>query len=113
MNAGLTIETVSRAKWREAIAQRELPIFFLLAFLLSWYPWFLALAQGRTSGPNPLGPFGAALMVTGVAQGWPGVRALFAGIVRVRIGLRWYAVIFGLPVVLCEIGRASWRDRGV
>ena len=60
MNAGLRIETPSGAKWRDAVAHRELPIFFLLAFLRSWYPWFLALAQGRTSGPNPLGPFVAA-----------------------------------------------------
>ncbi len=106
MNAGLTIETGSRAKWREAVAHRELPIFFLLAFLLSWYPWFLALAQGRTSGPNPLGPFVAALIVTGIATGWPGIRDLLARIVRGRIGLRWYAVIFGLPVVLCAFALA-------
>jgi membrane protease YdiL (CAAX protease family) len=106
MNAGLTIETASRAKWREAIAHRELPIFFLLAFLLSWYPWFLALAQGRTSGPNPLGPFVAALIVAGIAHGWPGIRDLLARIVRARIGWRWYAVIFGLPVALCAIALA-------
>ena len=106
MSAGLAIETASRAKWRDAVAQRELPIFFLLAFLLSWYPWFLALAQGRTSGPNPLGPFVAALIVAGIADGWPAIRDLLARIVRVRIGLRWYAVIFGLPVVLCAIALA-------
>src|SRR5687768_4377488 len=106
MNAGLPIETGSRAKWREAIAHRALPIFFVLAFLLSWYPWFLALAQGRTSGPNPLGPFVAALIVAGIAEGWPGIRDLLARIVRGRIGLRWYAVIFGLPVLLCAIALA-------
>src|SRR5688572_10882110 len=106
MNAGLIIETRSRARWREKVAHRELPIFFALAFLLSWYPWFLALAQGRTSGPNPLGPFVAALIVTGIAGGWPGIRDLLARIVRGRIGLRWYAVIFGLPVVLCAMALA-------
>src|SRR5688572_22047748 len=112
MNAGLTIETGSRAKWREAIAHRELPIFFLLAFLLSWYPWFLALAQGRTSGPNPLGPFVAALVVTGIVAGWPGIRDLLARIVRGRIGLRWYGVIFGLPVLLCAIAFAIMAPFG-
>src|SRR5688572_17263033 len=103
MNAGLTIETGSRAKWRETVAHRELPIFFLLAFLLSWYPWLLALAQGRTSGPNPLGPFVAALIVTGIAWGWPGIRALLARILRGRIGRRWYTVILGSPVGLCAM----------
>lgn len=106
MNAGLTIEAAARSRWREAIAQRELPIFFLLAFLLSWYPWFLALAQGRSSGPNPLGPFVAALIVAGIAQGWPGIKDLLARIVRGRIGWRWYAVIFGLPIALCAIALA-------
>jgi membrane protease YdiL (CAAX protease family) len=106
MSASLTIETASRAKWREAIAHRELPIFFVLAFLLSWYPWFLALAQGRTSGPNPLGPFVAALIVAGIGEGWPGIRDLLARIVRGRIGLRWYAVIFGLPVAVCAVALA-------
>ncbi|HYJ06226.1 MAG TPA: hypothetical protein VEX43_13915 [Chthoniobacterales bacterium] len=106
MSAGLTIETAARAKWRDAIAQRELAIFFSLAFLLSWYPWLLALAQGRTSGPNPLGPFVAALIVAGLVEGWPGIRELLARIVRGRIGLRWYGVIFGLPVALCAIAVA-------
>ena len=106
MSAGLTIETAARAKWRDAIAQRELAIFFSLAFLLSWYPWLLALAQGRTSGPNPLGPFVAALIVAGLVEGWPGIRELLARIVRGRIGLRWYGVIFGLPVAPCAIAVA-------
>ena len=104
---GLTTEAVRvRAPWRQTIARHSLVIFFPLAFLLSWYPWFLALAQGRTSGPNPLGPFVAALIVTGLAEGWPGIRALLARIVRVRIGWRWYAVIFGLPVALCALALA-------
>ena len=106
MSDGLTLGTASRPKWRDAIAQRGLAIFFVLAFLLSWYPWFLALAQGRTSGPNPLGPFVAALIVTGLAEGWSGTRQLLARIVRVRIGLRWYAIIFGLPVALCAVALA-------
>jgi membrane protease YdiL (CAAX protease family) len=103
---------MTRAKWREAIARHELVIFFLLAFLLSWYPWFLAIARGRTSGPNPLGPFLAALIVTGLVEGWSGIRALLGRIVRVRIGLRWYGVIFGLPVVLCALAFAIMAALG-
>jgi membrane protease YdiL (CAAX protease family) len=103
---------MTRAKWRDAIVQQDLVISFLLAFLLSWYPWFLALAQGRVSGPNPLGPFVAALMVTGLVEGWPGIRSLLGRIVRARIGLRWYAVIFGLPVVLCALAMAIMTALG-
>jgi membrane protease YdiL (CAAX protease family) len=76
-------------------------MFFFLAFLLSWYPWIIAIVRGRTSGPNPLGPCVAALVVAGIAQGWSGVRDLLSRIVRVRFGLRWYAVILGLPLLFC------------
>ena len=83
------------------IARHALIAFFTLAFLFSWYPWIIAMARGRTSGPNPLGPLIAALVVSGVAAGWPGVRELLGRIVRVRFNWRWYAVIFGLPVAMC------------
>jgi uncharacterized protein len=108
MSNGLTIETVRgsivhRAKWRDGIARHELIVFFALAFLFSWYPWIIALAQGRTSGPNPLGPFVAALVVAGIASGKHGLRDMLGRIVRVRFPLRWYFVILGLPVLICSI----------
>jgi uncharacterized protein len=126
MTDGLTIGSgLSRAKWRDAIAAHQLVTFFALAFVFSWYPWIIAIARGHTSGPNPLGPLIAALIVAGVANGWPGVRDLLGRVVRARIGLRWYAVIFGLPIVMCAgavaimaafgklpalPGTAAWRD---
>jgi len=93
----------SRARWREAVARHQLVIFFGLAFVFSWYPWLIALARGKTSGPNPLGPLIAALVVAGIAEGWPGVRDLLGRIVRGRFGLRWYAFIFGLPILICAL----------
>lgn len=124
MTDGLTIGA-SRRRWREAIARNELIAFFVLAFFFSWYPWVIAMARGQTSGPNPLGPLIAALVVAGIANGWPGVRELLGRIVRARFGLRWYAVIFGLPVAMCAAamaivaafgypielpGAAAWRE---
>jgi membrane protease YdiL (CAAX protease family) len=111
MNDGLTIDSSApffrpRAKWREAVARHELPVFFGLAFLFSWYPWIIALARGRTSGPNPLGPLIAAIVVAGIAEGWPAVRELLGRIVRVRFGLKWYAVVFGVPVTLLAVAVA-------
>jgi membrane protease YdiL (CAAX protease family) len=88
---------------RRFVARRRLTVFFTLAYLFSWYPWLIALARGKSTGPNPLGPFIAAIVVLAVSEGWRGVRALFASIVRGRIGLRWYAVVFGLPLALCLI----------
>jgi uncharacterized protein len=76
-------------------------VFFVLAFVFSWYPWIIAIARGTTSGPNPLGPLVAALVVAGIAEGWRGVRELLGRIVRARFGLRRYAVILGLPILFC------------
>jgi membrane protease YdiL (CAAX protease family) len=96
----------------KVIGRHELSTFFILAFLLSWYPWIIALARGQTSGPNPLGPFAAALIVTGLAEGWAGIRALLGRIGCVRIGWRWYAVIFGMPVALCATALAIMATFG-
>src|SRR5947207_3577504 len=104
--------SAQRGKWREAIARRQLIAFFVLAFVFSWYPWVIAIWRGRTSGPNPLGPFIAALIVSGIANGWPGVRDLLGRMVRARIGLRWYAIVFLLPVALCAIAMAIMAASG-
>src|SRR5438067_5312603 len=95
-----------RGKWREAIARRQLIAFFVLAFVFSWYPWIIAIWRGRTSGPNPLGPLIAALIVTGLVEGRAGLRTLLGRMVRARIGVRWYAIVFLLPVALCAIAMA-------
>ena len=102
----------SRAKWRDAVARRQLTWFFSLAYLLSWYPWIIALARGKTSGPNPLGPLVAALVVAGIVGGWPAVRELLGRIVRVRFGLQWYAVVFGLPILICAAAIAIMAGFG-
>lgn len=94
------------------MARHQLVAFFPLAFLFSWYPWIIALTQGRTSGPNPLGPLVAALIVLGVAEGWPGVRGLLSRIGGARIGLRWYAAIFALPIVMCAAAVAIMAATG-
>src|SRR4051812_33191997 len=117
MTTGLTITSIpqfpaTRAKWRDAMARHELIVFFGLAFLFSWYPWIIALARGRVSGPNPLGPLVAALLVAGIAGGWPGMRELLGRIVRVRFGLQWYAVIFGMPIAFCAVALAIMAGLG-
>ena len=87
---------------------RDSPVatFLPLAFLLSWYPWLIALAQGRSTGPNPLGPFAAALLVTALGFGWPSVKAVLGRIVRARAPLRWYALALGLPVAIVAVAVA-------
>jgi len=88
------------------LKQHRLAAFFVLAFVLSWYPWILALLRGRTSGPNPLGPFVAAVIVTAILYGRSGLREFLQRIVRWRVGVGWYAIALGLPVVVCSVAVA-------
>src|ERR1051326_6545828 len=75
-----------------------LATFLILAFLLSWYPWVLALLRHSTSGPNPLGLLLAALIASAVKGGWRGARDLALDILRVRVPVtRWLAAIL-IPV---------------
>ncbi len=83
--------------------------FYLLALALSWYPWVLALLRGATTGPNPLGPLVAGLIVTALADGWRAVGTYLGRIVRFRVAPRWYAAALLLPlaVTLFATG-AAW-----
>ncbi len=82
---------------------KRLVLFFALAFPLSWYPWIIALIKGTTSGPNPLGPLVAALIVTALTEGKIGIKDFLKRLVRWRINIRWYVVVFLLPVFCCLI----------
>src|SRR5947209_3195987 len=111
MTNDLTTQTVAlpairAGKFREFVARNDLASFFVLAFLFSWYPWIIALVRGTASGPNPLGPLIAALIVTGLTDGRSGMRSLLGRMVRARIGFSSYAIIFSLPILLCGAAMA-------
>jgi membrane protease YdiL (CAAX protease family) len=81
--------------------RHPLLFFFGLAFLLSWYPWLLFLIRGSGSpGPNPLGVFLAAVLVTATTYGRRELKELLARVVRWRVGIQWYALIFLLPLMI-------------
>ena len=88
------------------LKQHRLVAFFVLAFALSWYPWVLAVLRGRTSGPNPLGPLVAGIVMTAIVFGRPGLREYFSRLVRWRVGGQWYAVALIIPVLLCLVAVA-------
>ena len=89
------------------ISKHRIAAFFCLAYLLSWYPWLIALVRGRVSGPNPLGPLVAAFVIAAVAGGKPEVRLLLRRLARVAVGWRWYAFIIALPVLVCLVAAIS------
>ena len=49
------------------------------------------------------GPLVAALLVAALAEGRAGLRDLGRRLLRWRVGLRWYAVVLVLPVVLVGV----------
>jgi len=92
----MTTSTGSRLK---GIA---LPIFFGLAFVLSWGAIVLSVGPDGfpvTGDQLPvlilamlLGPSLAAVIAAGLTEGRVGIRSLFSGLLRWRAGVRWYLV---------------------
>lgn len=78
-------------KTRTFFQTNELPLFFLLAYLLSW--WSAPFVGG---GLIPHGPALAAVIVIALTAGWPGLRALWARLTNFRAGW-WYLIA---PVIV-------------
>ncbi|WP_433218065.1 CPBP family intramembrane glutamic endopeptidase [Dactylosporangium sp. CS-047395] len=104
---------------RRAVQQFPVVTFFVLAFGLSWIAWTPYVLSRSGLGVIPLeipsllgstqlvgilpgaylGPLGAAFVVTGLAEGRPGLRRWSRRLVRWRVGWKWYAlVLVGVPV---------------
>lgn len=96
------IPTAPRTSWHDAADASGVLRFGVAAFVLSWVPWgaLLALGGNPTAGALDsalwiLGGFGPALAAVAVAwRDGPGhVRQLLAGLLRWRVGARWYAAL--------------------
>ena len=87
------------------LKRHPLPAFFLLAYLLSWYPWFLHLTHVTRGegGLNPLGPFLAALILSWITGGWRSIKRLLKRLIVWRVGVRWYVFVLLLPAVICVV----------
>ena len=79
--------------------------FALAACFLSW--WLVPIV----GTPLGSGPFLAALLVVGLAEGRTGVRDLFRRMLRWRVGWRWYAIALLLPAAAA--GLAAWLTVGL
>jgi len=77
------------------IKRHSLITFFLLAYALSWWP---SLIEAHSI--LGLGPFLAALIVLSLTSGKAGLLDFIRRIGRWRVGLPWYALVLGLPVIL-------------
>jgi uncharacterized protein len=82
------------------IRRYPLITFFVLAYVLSWWPWILYALDLLPQPIAGFGPFLAAIVVLAITRGKTGVVGLLRRMVRWRVGLRWYAVALLLPVAI-------------
>lgn len=78
---------------RSLMKRYQIPIFFALTLLIGWFPWY----TGR-DGIIIVAPTIAGLIVAFLAEGKDGILAVLRRIVRWRAHVRWYILIFLLPV---------------
>jgi hypothetical protein len=82
------------------VKRHPLIAFFVLAYALTWPVIPLVSVSPLWGFPGLFGPAVAAIIVAAVVNGRLGLKDLLGRIVRWRLGLLWYAVALGLPVVL-------------
>ena len=88
---------------------RKAPViaFFVLAYLLSWWVYPLLRFNPLIGLFGLFGPALAAILVTAVTDGRPGVQALLARVVRWRVPLPWYLVVLGVPAGLALLAATA------
>jgi CAAX protease family protein len=82
------------------VRRHPLIVFFVLAYLLTWWIYPLLKFSPLLGIFGLFGPALAAIIMAAVTGGKPGVKALLSRVVRWRVGLPWYLIALGLPTVL-------------
>ena len=83
----------AHGRFRRAIDRHPLVSFFVLAFALTW----CTIPVGTFMAAGPLI---ASLVVLGMIEGKPGMRALWQRVSHWRVGWQWYAAALAVPVVV-------------
>ncbi len=99
------------------VRRHPLLAFVVPAIGLTWLVQLAFLAQGWPLFPalvvEILVLVTAAVTVTRVTEGRAGVRRLFAGVLRWRFGIGWYAVVLtAMPVLTVAVAAAAGTLRG-
>jgi membrane protease YdiL (CAAX protease family) len=90
---------------RSFVERRSLVVYFILAYAFSWALSAL-LSVSLVFGLLALfGPALAALIVSALAEGGPGVRRLLGKLALWRVSLLWYLIAFGLPFLISAAAR--------
>jgi len=82
------------------VKRHPLIVFFVLAYVLSWWP---SILYAFDLSPQPIvgfGPFLAALVVLAITRGKSGMMRLLLSMVRWRVAPVWYAIALLGPVTI-------------
>jgi membrane protease YdiL (CAAX protease family) len=83
------------------LKRHPLAIYFTLTLGIVWVTAPLAIFSPAGHGMlNAFTPMLIAMLITFVSAGAPGIHALVCRLLQWRVGLRWYAVVLGLPVAI-------------
>jgi uncharacterized protein len=82
------------------VKRHPLVAYFVLAYALTWPVIPLVAVSPLLGFPGLFGPAFAAIVTAAVADGKPGLKSLLGRVVRWRVGVLWYVVALGLPVIL-------------
>jgi uncharacterized protein len=85
---------------KSLVKHHPLVTYFVLAYALTWVLAPLLTISLLLGVVGLLMPAVAAIVVTAFTEGRPGVKTLLQRLKLWRVGLRWYVVALGLPVLL-------------
>lgn len=110
------VSTTHTLPGRTWLQNHSLSAYFLLTFGISWlielpvtfsqsgiglFPYHLPSLLVSLSPGVPLGPIGAAFLLTALLEGKPGMIRLLKRYIQWRVSLRWYLLILlGCPLLL-------------
>lgn len=100
--------------------KHSLVVYFVLAYAITWtfeIP-LAAVRQGWTQIPIPFaihylgafGPMAAAIIVTGMTQGGSGIRELFRGLFKWRVGWSWILFSVFSPIAMFALAALVMRS---
>jgi membrane protease YdiL (CAAX protease family) len=112
--------TTSSTGRTAAFARRyQIPIFYALAFALSWLVWGSEIAEQRHLLPFALpdllayaGVGLAAFIAAGLADGRAGMLDLVRRMLRWRVGWNWYAAALAVPLAVTLASAGIYRLLG-
>ncbi len=93
---------------RALVRRHRIASFLAVTYAISWAAWLGLASAHRVIGPglSPgyllglVGPLVGAVAITAIADGRRGLRDLGARMIRVRVGVRFWAIALGVPVAI-------------